>query len=49
MFSFDGYKAIDLSPRVSPRINRFDGSIEEGATDPYGKHWGDVGRTFPDG
>jgi kynurenine formamidase len=39
MFSFDGYKAIDLSPRVSPRINRFDGSIEEGATDPYGKHW----------
>ena len=39
MFSFNGYKAIDLSPRVSPRINRFDGSIEEGATDPYGKHW----------
>ena len=39
MFSFDGYKAIDLSPRVSPRINRFDGSIEEGDTDPYGKHW----------
>ena len=39
MFSFDSYKAIDLSPRVSPRINRFDGSIEEGATDPYGKHW----------
>lgn len=39
MFSFDGYKAIDLSPRISPRINRFDGSIEEGATDPYGKHW----------
>ena len=39
MFSFDGYKAIDLSPRVSPRINRFDGSIEEGCTDPYGKHW----------
>ena len=39
MFSFDGYKAIDLSPMVSPRINRFDGSIEEGATDPYGKHW----------
>lgn len=39
MFSFDGHKAIDLSPRVSPRINRFDGSIEEGATDPYGKHW----------
>ena len=39
MFSFDGYKAIDSSPRVSPRINRFDGSIEEGATDPYGKHW----------
>ena len=39
MFSFDAYKAIDLSPRVSPRINRFDGSIEEGATDPYGKHW----------
>ena len=39
MFSFDGYKAIDLSPRVSPRINRFFGSIEEGATDPYGKHW----------
>ena len=39
MFSFDGYKAVDLSPRVSPRINRFDGSIEEGATDPYGKHW----------
>ena len=39
MFSFDGYKAIDLSPRVSPRMIRFVGSIEEGATDPYGKHW----------
>ncbi len=39
MFSFDGYKAVELSPRVSPRINRFDGSIEEGSTDPYGKHW----------
>ena len=39
MFSLDGYTSIDLSPRISPRINRFDGSVEEGSPDPYGKHW----------
>ena len=39
MFSFDGYKPIDLSPRLKARIYRVDGSIEEGNTDPYGKPW----------
>ena len=34
MFSLDGYTSIDLSPRISPRINRFDGSVVEGAPDP---------------
>ncbi len=39
MFSLEGCRAIDLSPRIIPRINRLDGSVEEGETDPYGKHW----------
>jgi kynurenine formamidase len=39
MFSFDGYKPVDLSPRLSARVYRVDGSIEEGNTDPYGKPW----------
>ena len=39
MFSFDGYKPVDLSPHIEARIYRVDGSIEEGTTDPYGKPW----------
>ena len=39
MFSFDGYKPVDLSPRLKARIYRVDGSLEEGNTDPYGKPW----------
>ena len=39
MFSLDGYKAVDLSPRIIPRINRLDGSVEEGKPDPCGHHW----------
>ena len=39
MFSLDGYKAIDLSPRIIPRINRLDGTVEEGKPDPYGNQW----------
>ena len=39
MFSLDGYRAVELSPRIIPRIHRVDGSIEEGTTDPYGKPW----------
>ena len=39
MFSFDGYKPVDLSPRLEARIYRVDGSIEEGNTDPYGRPW----------
>ncbi len=39
MISFDRHKAIDLSPRVTARVHRVDGTIEEGNTDPYGKPW----------
>ena len=39
MFSLDGYRAVDLSPRIKARIHRVDGTIEEGDTDPYGKPW----------
>ena len=39
MFSLAGYRAVDLSPRIKPRIHRVDGTIEEGGTDPYGKPW----------
>ncbi len=39
MFSLDGYKAIELSPRIVPRIMRVDGSIEEGDVDPCGRPW----------
>ena len=39
MISFDGYRAIDLSPRIKARVHRVDGSIEEGTSDPYGKPW----------
>ncbi len=39
MFSFDGYKPVDLSPRLKARIYRVDGSLEEGNTDPNGKPW----------
>ncbi len=39
MFSFDGHRPVDLSPRLKARIYRVDGSLEEGNTDPYGKPW----------
>ncbi|MGI9322421.1 MAG: cyclase family protein [Pseudomonadales bacterium] len=39
MISFDGYKAVDLSPRIKARVHRVDGTIEEGSRDPYGKPW----------
>ena len=39
MFSLEGYIAIELSPRIVPRIMRVDGSIEEGNLDPYGRPW----------
>ena len=39
MFSFDGYKPVDLSPRLKARIYRVDGSLEDGNTDPNGKPW----------
>ncbi len=39
MFSLEGYTAIDLSPRIVPRIKRTNGSIEEGELDPYGRPW----------
>lgn len=39
MFSFDGYRPVDLSPRLKARVYRVDGSLEEGNTDPYGKPW----------
>lgn len=39
MFSLNGHREIDLSPRINARIHRVDGTIEEGGTDPYGKPW----------
>jgi kynurenine formamidase len=39
MFSFDGYKPVDLSPQFEARIYRVDGTVEEGTNDPYGKPW----------
>ena len=36
MFSFEGYRPVDLSPRLKARVYRVDGSLEEGNTDPYG-------------
>ena len=39
MISFDGYRTVDLSPRIKARVHRVDGTIEEGSTDPYGKPW----------
>ncbi len=39
MFSLDGYRAVELSPRIKPRIHRVDGSIEKGEPDPLGRHW----------
>ena len=39
MFSLDGYRPVDLSPRIKPRVHRVDGSLEEGGTDPYGTPW----------
>jgi len=47
MFSLDGYRAVDLSPRVKARIHRADGTIEEGNTDPYGKPWVMKEGVFP--
>lgn len=39
MISLEGYRAIDLSPRIKARIHRADGTVEAGNTDPYGNHW----------
>ncbi|MDA0788239.1 MAG: cyclase family protein [Proteobacteria bacterium] len=39
MFSFDGLRPVDLSPRLKARIYRVNGTLEEGNTDPYGKPW----------
>ena len=39
MFSLEDYTAVELSPRIVPRIMRVDGSIEEGELDPYGRPW----------
>ena len=39
MFNFEGYRPVDLSPRLKARVYRVDGSIEEGNTDPYGRPW----------
>ena len=39
MFSFEGYRPVDLSPRLKARVYRVDGSIEAGNTDPYGRPW----------
>ncbi|XOV85452.1 MAG: hypothetical protein ACFHXK_10110 [bacterium] len=39
MFSLNGYRPVDLSPRIRARVYRVDGTIEEGNTDPYGKPW----------
>jgi kynurenine formamidase len=47
MFSLDGYRAIELSPRIKARIHRADGTIEEGNTDPYGKPWVMKEGVFP--
>jgi kynurenine formamidase len=47
MFSLEGYREIDLSPRVKARIHRADGSIEEGNRDPYGKPWVMKEGVFP--
>jgi kynurenine formamidase len=47
MFSLEGYREIDLSPRVKARIHRTDGSIEEGNMDPYGKPWVMKEGVFP--
>ncbi|MAW27751.1 MAG: hypothetical protein CMP98_02980 [Gammaproteobacteria bacterium] len=39
MFSFEGHRPVDLTPRLKARVYRVDGSIEEGNADPYGKPW----------
>ena len=39
MFSFEGYRPVELSPRLKARVYRVDGSLEEGNTDPYGRPW----------
>ena len=39
MFSLDGYRIVDLSPRVRARVYRVDGTVEEGTRDPYGRPW----------
>ena len=39
MLSFEGYKPIDLSPRIKARVHRVDGSLKEGTPDPYGRPW----------
>jgi kynurenine formamidase len=39
MINFNDYKVTELSPRLTARITRLDGSIEEGTRDPYGLPW----------
>ena len=39
MFSFEGLKPVDLSPRLKARAYLVDGTLEEGNTDPNGKPW----------
>ena len=39
MFSFDGMKPVDLSPRIKARAYLVDGTIQEGNLDPNGKPW----------
>jgi len=39
MLNFDGYRIVDLSPRMVARIKRLNGDIEEGNTDVTGLPW----------
>ena len=47
MFSFDGMKPVDLSPRIKARAYLVDGTIQEGNLDPNGKPWVMVEGRFP--
>ena len=39
MFSLEGLKPVDLSPRLKARSYLVDGTLLEGNTDPNGKPW----------
>ena len=47
MFSFEGLKPVDLSPRLKARAYLVDGTLEEGNTDPKRKAVGDEGGSVP--